>query len=100
VKDIHENSQMAVVSRKLVRAWNEGIEMYGKPHKAVRTGEVVTYMTDVPFFPSVVPDNQLVNGSLYNYLYHMNDQHKNDQTGDYFPNWIFTDLGLMNEFNL
>lgn len=93
----NENSNRATTLNRLPRAWNEGLDLYGKPFVPISTNRVIyPKLSELPFFPSIVPDKNLINNSLFNFIWHMNDQNGDD----YYPNWVFTDLGHMNSFGI
>lgn len=97
VRSENQNSELLSLLDTIPSVWNVGLDLYGKPFVPISTNRVIyPKFSDLPFFPSIVPDNNLINNSLFNFIWHMRDQNGDD----YYPNWVFTDLGNMNSLNI
>lgn len=87
----NQNSIPAKKDTKIIKAYNFGVEMYGEMKDIDQ--DIVT-VGDFPFFvtPAIL---DVYKASMFNYITYQNEQ--DDTT---YPNWIFTALTKINEFEI
>lgn len=87
----NQNSIPAKKDTKIIKAYNFGVELYGVMKDIDQ--DIVT-VGDFPFFvrPSIL---DVYKASMFNYITYQNEQ--DDTT---YPNWIFTALTKINEFEI
>lgn len=86
------NSIISKVDRHAIKAYNNGIDLYGQLQETNDIEFVV--VGDFPFFIGS-KSLDIYKGNLYNYITYQNGQ---DSTA--YPNWIFTALTKINEFGI
>ena len=91
VGQANQNSVLANVNKKAEWAYNEGVELYGKDLTLISGSNNFIRMRDdtMNYKPLITVEDyyrETLKGTLYNFIYFMNDQNGND----YYPNWEFT----------
>lgn len=87
----NQNSIPAKKDTKIIKAYNFGVELYGVMKDI---DEDIVTVGDFPFFvrPSIL---DVYKANMFNYITYQNEQ--DDTT---YPNWIFTALTKINEFEI
>jgi hypothetical protein len=82
-----QNSETISPIKKLVNAWNQGVEIYGTVLKSSYENKVI--VNGLTYFQPTQSD--LLNPSAYNFLYNHSDD---------YPTWVFTEKKYINTLGI